>query len=154
VPFGEYLPLQDWWKNSGFVQLTRVQGGFIPGTRRRIMDNTERATALPLICYEAIFPGGPLRARRAPGLDHQPDQMMAGLDIRPAPTSIYSSAAARDRGRPADRSARQHRHFSRYRSLGTYCRTARPCIEGVLDANLPAALRRRFMRALQIFPQP
>ena len=32
VPFGEFLPFQDWMEKIGFVQLTRVQGGFIPGT--------------------------------------------------------------------------------------------------------------------------
>ena len=31
VPFGEYLPFQDWMEKLGFVQLTKVQGGFIPG---------------------------------------------------------------------------------------------------------------------------
>src|SRR6202035_4875396 len=31
VPFGEYLPFQDLMEKLGFVQLTKVQGGFIPG---------------------------------------------------------------------------------------------------------------------------
>ena len=34
VPFGEFLPFQDWMEKLGFMQLTKVQGGFIPGTRR------------------------------------------------------------------------------------------------------------------------
>ena len=34
VPFGEYLPFQHWMEKLGFEQLTKVQGGFIPGTRR------------------------------------------------------------------------------------------------------------------------
>ena len=38
VPFGEYLPFQEWMEKLGFVQLTRVHGGFIPGTRRRVME--------------------------------------------------------------------------------------------------------------------
>src|SRR6266568_4707538 len=41
----------------GFVQLTKVQGGFIPGARRRTMEIPNAPRALPLICYEAIFPG-------------------------------------------------------------------------------------------------
>ena len=32
VPFGEYLPFQDVMEKLGFMQLTKVQGGFIPGT--------------------------------------------------------------------------------------------------------------------------
>src|ERR1700726_3752280 len=57
VPFGEYLPFQNWMEYLGFEQLTRVQGGFIPGERRRPMEIPNAPRALPLICYEAIFPG-------------------------------------------------------------------------------------------------
>ncbi len=57
VPFGEYLPFQNLMEKLGFVQLTKVQGGFIPGDRRRTMDIPHAPRALPLICYEAIFPG-------------------------------------------------------------------------------------------------
>ena len=57
VPFGEYLPFQDLMEKLGFVQLTKVQGGFIAGTRRRPMEIPNAPRALPLICYEAIFPG-------------------------------------------------------------------------------------------------
>jgi apolipoprotein N-acyltransferase len=32
VPFGEYLPFQSTMERIGLVQLTKVQGGFIPGT--------------------------------------------------------------------------------------------------------------------------
>src|SRR3984957_2692542 len=34
VPFGEYLPYQDLMERMGFVQLPKVQGGFIPCDRR------------------------------------------------------------------------------------------------------------------------
>jgi apolipoprotein N-acyltransferase len=57
VPFGEYLPFQNWMERLGFVQLTKVRGGFIPGTRRRAMNIPGAPRALPLICYEVIFPG-------------------------------------------------------------------------------------------------
>ena len=57
VPFGEYLPYQHLMEKLGFVQLTKVQGGFIPGERRRTMEIPNAPRALPLICYEAIFPG-------------------------------------------------------------------------------------------------
>ena len=43
VPFGEYLPFQDLMEKLGFVQLTKVQGGFIPGERRRSHGDTKRA---------------------------------------------------------------------------------------------------------------
>src|SRR6202000_882948 len=57
VPFGEYLPFQNLLEKLGLEQLTRVQGGFIPGTIRRTLDVPNAPRALPLICYEAIFPG-------------------------------------------------------------------------------------------------
>src|SRR5207237_4558383 len=56
VPFGEYLPFQDFMERLGFVQLTKVSGGFIPGLRRKPMDVPGAPPMLPLICYEAVFP--------------------------------------------------------------------------------------------------
>jgi apolipoprotein N-acyltransferase len=57
VPFGEYLPLQKFAERIGLLQLTKVQGGFIAGERRRLMSIPQAPPALPLICYEIIFPG-------------------------------------------------------------------------------------------------
>ena len=57
VPFGEYLPFQSAMERLGFVQLTKVRGGFIPGDRRRTMTVPNAPRMLPLVCYEAIFPG-------------------------------------------------------------------------------------------------
>lgn len=57
VPFGEYLPFQSAMEKLGFVQLTKVHGGFIPGDRRRTMTLPNAPRMLPLICYEAIFSG-------------------------------------------------------------------------------------------------
>src|SRR5438445_12228371 len=57
VPFGEYLPFQNWMEKLGFSQLTKVQGGFIAGTRRHPLAIPNAPRALPLICYEVIFPG-------------------------------------------------------------------------------------------------
>jgi apolipoprotein N-acyltransferase len=67
VPFGEYLPFQNWMEKLGFVQLTRVHGGFIPGTKRRLMDVPGAPAALPLICYEIIFPGNLTASDDRPG---------------------------------------------------------------------------------------
>jgi len=57
VPFGEYLPYQDLLESYGLMQLTKVQGGFIPGERRRPLGVPRAPHALPLICYEIVFPG-------------------------------------------------------------------------------------------------
>lgn len=67
VPFGEYLPFQSVMEKLGFVQLTKMRGGFIPGTRRRAMDVPNAPRVLPLICYEAIFSGAVVPRGERPG---------------------------------------------------------------------------------------
>lgn len=62
VPFGEYIPLKiDWIRavaaSSGF--------GFTPGANVRLIE-TPLGRALPLICYEGIFPGHIFRAGERP----------------------------------------------------------------------------------------
>ena len=57
VPFGEYLPFQRLLESFGLLQLTKVEGGFIPGERRRLLEVPGAPRALPLICYEIVFPG-------------------------------------------------------------------------------------------------
>lgn len=57
VPFGEYLPLQDWLSRFGLRQLVQAFPGFTPGTHRRPLDGGQGARLLPFICYEIIFPG-------------------------------------------------------------------------------------------------
>ena len=56
VPFGEFLPFQDFLERIGIVQLTRVKGGFLAGDRHRLLDLHGAPRFLPLICYEIIFP--------------------------------------------------------------------------------------------------
>jgi apolipoprotein N-acyltransferase len=67
VPFGEYLPFQSAMEKLGFVQITKVRGGFIPGDRRRTMTLPNAPRMLPLICYEAIFPGDIVSGDDRPG---------------------------------------------------------------------------------------
>ncbi|HEY0440219.1 MAG TPA: apolipoprotein N-acyltransferase, partial [Xanthobacteraceae bacterium] len=57
VPFGEYLPFQVLLESFGLLQLTKVPGGFTAGDRRRLLPVPRAGAALPLICYEIIFPG-------------------------------------------------------------------------------------------------
>src|SRR5262249_25498249 len=57
VPFGEYLPFQDFLERIGLTQLTNVPGGFVPGERRHKIGIPGAPDMLPLICYEVIFPG-------------------------------------------------------------------------------------------------
>jgi apolipoprotein N-acyltransferase len=67
VPFGEFLPFQDWLEALGFEQLTRIAGGFSPGTDSRPMQAGAGPPFQPLICYEIIFPGAVVDIDNRPG---------------------------------------------------------------------------------------
>jgi apolipoprotein N-acyltransferase len=56
VPFGEYLPFQDFLESLGVMQLTGVRGGFSAGRGPRLLAIPGAPPASPLICYEIIFP--------------------------------------------------------------------------------------------------
>jgi apolipoprotein N-acyltransferase len=56
VPFGEYLPFQRFLESLGLQQLTKQRGGFLAADRRRLIAVPGAPLALPLICYEVIFP--------------------------------------------------------------------------------------------------
>ncbi|MEM7620913.1 MAG: apolipoprotein N-acyltransferase [Pseudomonadota bacterium] len=56
VPFGEYLPLQSLLEAIGLKQLTRLKGGFTPGSQLRLMNAPGLPDFSPLICYEIVFP--------------------------------------------------------------------------------------------------
>ena len=56
VPFGEFLPFQKLLERLGLSQLNKVTGGLIAGERRQPMIIPRAPPALPLLCYEVIFP--------------------------------------------------------------------------------------------------
>ena len=68
VPFGEYIPL-DWLLGytplAGFVQDHGF--GYVPGQGPKLVDLGTLGRALPLICYEAIFPQDVRAAPERPG---------------------------------------------------------------------------------------
>jgi apolipoprotein N-acyltransferase len=57
VPFGEYLPFESLLETIGLQTLTKQRGGFLAGDRHRIIAMPGAPSALPLICYEILFPG-------------------------------------------------------------------------------------------------
>jgi apolipoprotein N-acyltransferase len=56
VPFGEYVPLESVLRRLGVSEVVELPGGFTAATVRRSLDVMDNLTALPLVCYEAIFP--------------------------------------------------------------------------------------------------
>jgi apolipoprotein N-acyltransferase len=67
VPFGEYLPFERILARLGFQELTKQRGGFLAGDRRRLIAIPGAPVALPLICYEIIFPGDVVPRGQRPG---------------------------------------------------------------------------------------
>ncbi len=57
VPFGEYLPFQEFLEGFGLSQLAEMPGGFSAGAARVKVPLDGAPSFLPLICYEIIFPG-------------------------------------------------------------------------------------------------
>ncbi len=124
MPFGEYLPFQDFLERLGLMQLTKVQGGFIAGDRHRAMEIPRAPKFLPLICYEIIFPGeGVPRGRGSPRLADQCHQRRLVRRSAPAPTNIFSRPVfgAIEEGLPLVRAANLG-HFGGCRSARTHYR--------------------------------
>jgi apolipoprotein N-acyltransferase len=67
VPFGEYLPFEHLLERLGLQELTKQRGGFLAGDRRRLITVPDAPPALPLICYEIIFPGDLVPSGERPG---------------------------------------------------------------------------------------
>ena len=67
VPFGEYVPFAELLGALGLRAMVE-QGSFTPGPGPELMAMGALGQALPLICYEAIFPGDILSAPARPDL--------------------------------------------------------------------------------------
>lgn len=67
VPFGEYMPFGEIMARFGIHGMAASRGGgFSAGLGPRLMDLGALGKALPLICYEAVFPQGILGAPDRP----------------------------------------------------------------------------------------
>jgi apolipoprotein N-acyltransferase len=152
VPFGEYLPFQAAMEKLGFVQLTKVHGGFIPGDRRRTMPLPNAPRVLPLICYEAIFPGDILPGGDRPGwIVNLTNDGWFGISTGPYQHLQQARLRAIEEGLPIVRSANTGisaiidpaGRLIAQLDLGT---------EGVLDATLPKPLENTVFSRVQDMP--
>ena len=140
VPFGEYLPFQNWMEKLGFSQLTKVTGGYIAGTRRRPPDIPNAPRALPLICYEAIFPGNVAeRDDRAGWIVNLTNDGWFGISTGPYQHLQQARLRAIEEGLPVVRAANTG-ISAVIDPVGRIVAQLGLGIEGVLDASLPAAI--------------
>ena len=152
VPFGEYLPFQSAMEKLGFVQITKVRGGFIPGDRRRTMSVPNAPRMLPLICYEAIFSGDVVSGNDRPGwIVNLTNDGWFGISTGPFQHLQQARLRAVEEGLPLVRSANTGisavidpvGRLVAYLNLGQ---------EGVLDSPLPNPVAPTFFSRIRDIP--
>jgi apolipoprotein N-acyltransferase len=140
VPFGEYLPLQDFLERIGLMQLTKIRGGFIPGDRRRALSIPRAPKVLPLVCYEAIFPGEAVPSGERPGwLLNLTNDGWFGMSPGPYQHFQQARLLAIEEGLPLVRAANTG-ISAVIDPVGRVIKQLPLATEGVLDAPLPRAL--------------
>jgi apolipoprotein N-acyltransferase len=140
VPFGEYLPFQTLLERIGLTQLTKVRGGFISGDRRRAMDVPRAPKMLPLICYEAIFPGAAVPDGERPGwLVNVTNDAWFGISSGPYQHFQQARVLAIAEGLPLVRAA-NNGISAVIDPVGRVVQSLPLGAEGVLDSRLPTPL--------------
>jgi apolipoprotein N-acyltransferase len=143
VPFGEYVPFASLLERAHITQMVDIPGGFEAGSGRRALHVPGLPDAMPLICYEAIFPiefGDLLSGAERPGwLLNVTDDVWFGLT--PGPYQHYAQARLRaiELGVPLVRDANSG-ISAVIDGFGREIAVAPLGAEGVLDAELPVAL--------------
>jgi len=143
VPFGEYMPFASLLERAHMTQLVDIPGGFEPGSGPRILHVPGLPDAMPLVCYEAIFPiefGGLMSgADRPTWLLNVTDDAWFGLT--PGPYQHFAQARLRaiELGVPLVRDANSG-ISAVLDGFGREIAVAPLGAEGVLDAELPEAL--------------
>jgi apolipoprotein N-acyltransferase len=137
VPFGEYLPFQATLEKLGLMQLTKVQGGFLPGDRHRTYSVPRAPLMLPLICYEIIFPGEILPTGERPGwLLNVTNDGWFGISTGPHQHLQQARVRAIEEGLPLVRAANTG-ISAIVDPLGRIVRSLPLGEEGVIDGPLP-----------------
>lgn len=117
VPFGEYLPLGSLLRRLGLTPVVASVGGFSKGPGPRLLDVPGAGQVIPLICYEAIFPG-----RISRTIDGRPDWIL----------NVTNDAWFGDTTGP-----RQHFTQGRFRAIEEglpLVRSANTGISGIVDS--------------------
>jgi apolipoprotein N-acyltransferase len=143
VPFGEYVPFESILEKAHIAQFVDVPGGFEPGAGSRVLRIPGLPDAMPLVCYEAIFPieigdlfSGAERPRWLLNLTDD-----AWFGETPGPYQHFAQARLRaiELGAPLVRDANSG-ISAVLDGFGREIVAAPLGAEGVLDAELPEAL--------------
>ncbi len=143
VPFGEYVPFEGVLEKAHVTQFVDIPGGFEPGKGRRVLRIPGLPDAMPLVCYEAIFPieiGDAFSgAERPRWLLNLTDDAWFGQT--PGPYQHFAQARLRaiELGAPLVRDANSG-ISAVLDGFGREIVAAPLAADGVLDAELPEAL--------------
>ena len=142
VPFGEFLPLRRVLEAIGLRQLTHAIGTFDFGVSPRpLLGIPGLPPTLPLICYEAIFPGALVQGAERPGvMVNVTNDGWFGNTTGPRQHLHQARVRAAEEGVPIIRAANNgvSAAFDGYgRPLGRIDLDVR----GVIDVPLPTALQ-------------
>jgi apolipoprotein N-acyltransferase len=137
VPFGEYLPFEQFLERLGLQELTEQRGGFLAGDRHRLIAVPGAPLALPLICYEIIFAGDATPAGKRPGwIVNVTNDGWFGISSGPYQHFEQARLAAIEQGLPLVRAANTG-ISGVVDPLGRIVKSLPLGREGVLDAPLP-----------------
>jgi apolipoprotein N-acyltransferase len=119
------------------MQLTKVRGGYIPGTQRKPITLAGTPPFLPLICYEIVFPGEAVPPGERPGwLVNLTNDGWFGQSTGPYQHLQQSRVRAIEEGLPLVRAANTG-VSAVIDPLGRTIRSLPLGAEGVLDSGLP-----------------
>ena len=137
VPFGEYLPFQDFLEKLGLMQLTKLPGGFIAGERRRPMPVPRAPRMLPFLCYEIIFPGETVPDNERPGwLLNLTNDGWFGISSGPYQHLQQARVRTIEQGLPLVRAANTG-ISAVIDPLGRIVKSLPLGTEGIMDSSLP-----------------
>ena len=139
VPFGEYLPAQDFLESLGIMKVVGGRGGFSAGDGPHAYDLPNSLSVGPLICYEVIFPGAVIGARRPDWFVNVTDDSWFGPSSGPHQHLLTARVRAIEEGLPIVRSA----NTGISAIIDPYGRVVKSLglnEMGVIDGDLPAAL--------------
>ncbi len=137
VPFGEYLPFEHLLERLGLQELTKQQGGFLAGDDRRVIKIPGAPPALPLICYEIIFPDQLAPpGERAGWMVNITNDGWFGISTGPYQHFQQARVAAIEEGLPLARAANTG-ISGVVDPVGRVIKSLPLGVEGVLDSPLP-----------------
>jgi apolipoprotein N-acyltransferase len=144
VPFGEYLPFENFLEKLGLQNLTKQAGGFTPGDHRHLITVPGAPVALPLICYEVVFPGAVAPpGDRAGWIVNVTNDGWFGISTGPYEHFQQSRVQAIEEGLPLVRAANTG-VSAVIDPLGRVVNSLALGQEGVLDARLPRPIAAPF----------